>query len=248
MIEFTDAARAELMPTGVLRIAIAVGAAQSALWATLDKETGQPIGVTVDLGNALGKRLQVPFELISHSSSGHIVELVDKDVWDVTFVPVDAERKAKMDFGPDYYLGDSTYLVHADSPIHKVADIDREAFTIAGVEGTATLRSARRTTSKAKVLGLSKVTEALELFEKREADGIALGRESLQSLTLPNTRILPDHFHATGTAVAVRKGRPLALAVVSSFIEDAKADGTLRAAFDRNGMAQSAVAPAGSYS
>ena len=247
MIELNDAARAELLPTGVLRVAIAVGAARSALWAALDEKTGLPAGITVELGNALGSRLKVPYELVVHSSSGHIVELVDSNVWDVTFVPVDAERKARMDFGPDYYLGDSTYLVHADSGIEKVADMDRADLTIAGVEGTATLRSARRT-SKAKVIGLSKVSEALELFEKREADAIALGRESLQSLTLPNTRILPDHFHATGTAVAVPKGRPLALAVVSSFIEDAKADGTLRAAFDRNGMAQSAVAPIGSRS
>jgi polar amino acid transport system substrate-binding protein len=247
MIELNDAARAELLPTGVLRIAIAVGAARSALWAALDEKTGLTAGITVDLGNALGARLQVPYELVVHSSSGHIVEQVDGNVWDVTFVPVDAERKARMDFGPDYYLGDSTYLVHADSGIEKVADMDRENLTIVGVEGTATLRSARRT-SRAKVIGLSKVSEALELFQKREADGIALGRESLQSLNLPNTRILPDHFHATGTAVAVPKGRPLALAVVSSFIEDAKADGTLRSAFDRNGMGQSAVAPIGSRS
>jgi polar amino acid transport system substrate-binding protein len=246
MIELNDAARAELLPTGVLRIAIAVGAARSALWTALD-DTGKPAGITVDLGNALGARLQVPYELVVHSSSGHIVELVDSNAWDVTFVPVDAERKTKMDFGPDYYLGDSTYLVHADSQIHKVADMDREDLTIAGVEGTATLRSARRT-SKAKVLGLSKVSEALELFEKREADAIALGRESLQSLTLPNTRILPDHFHATGTAVAVPKGRPLALAVVSAFIEEAKADGTLRASFDRYGMEKVDVAPIGSRS
>jgi polar amino acid transport system substrate-binding protein len=247
MMKLDDAARAELLPTGVLRIAIAVGTARSALWAAPDPATGLPAGITVDLGNALGARLQVPYEFVVHSSSGQIVERVDAKTWDVTFVPVDAERKTKMDFGPDFALGDSTYLVRADSGIEKVADMDREDLLIAGVEGTATLRSARRT-SRAKVVGLSEMSEVLQLFQKGEADAIALGRDSLLSLNLPDTRILPDYFHATGTAVAVPKGRPLALAVVSSFIEDIKTDGTLSAAFERNGLPQSAVAPLGSRS
>lgn len=247
MAGLTADERTELTPRGTLRVAVAVGEARSALWATRDRASGKPVGVTVDLAAAFGRTLQVPVEIVEHSSSGHIVENADADIWDVTFVPVDAARKERVDFGPNYYFGDSTYLVRAEAGIEKVADMDREDLTIVGVEGTATLRSARRT-SKANAVGVAEIKEALRMFQAGEADAIALGRESLLSLDLPGTVILPDHFHATGTAVAVPKGRPAALARVSALIEGFKEDGTLRAIFDANGMANAPVAPQGSRS
>ena len=245
---FGEDERRELLPHNVLRVGIAVGAARSSVWAKRNEDTGKPEGITVDLGAALAAALGVPFEYVEHSSSAAIVENADRDVWDVTFVPVDAERKARLAFGTDYHLGDSTYLVRASSALHRVADLDTPEVTIAGIEGTATLRSARRASSRANIIGAAATSEVIALFQSGKADAIALGRESLRSLDLPDTRILEDYFHATGTAVAVPHGRPHALAAVTRFIETAKADGTLRAIFDRNGMQHVPVAPANSMS
>jgi polar amino acid transport system substrate-binding protein len=77
------------------------------------------------------------------------------------------------------------------------------------------------------------------------ADAIALGRESLAGMQakLPGSRILDGHFQATGTAVAVPKGRSAALAYVSAFVEQAKKDGTVRKALDAAGMKGALVAP-----
>jgi polar amino acid transport system substrate-binding protein len=47
------------------------------------------------------------------------------------------------------------------------------------------------------------------------------------------------------TSVAVPKGKPAALAYVSAFIEEAKASGLVRQAFDEMGLKSSQVAPAG---
>ena len=47
------------------------------------------------------------------------------------------------------------------------------------------------------------------------------------------------------TSVAVPKGKPAALAYVSAFIEEAKASGLVRQAFDEMGLKYSQVAPAG---
>jgi polar amino acid transport system substrate-binding protein len=240
--------RQELMPHGVLRVAVAVGAAKSAVWARRNDETGKPEGVTVDLGAALAKSLGVTFDIVEHSSSADIVAHAGDDVWDVTFVPVDAERKALVSFGTNYHLGDSTYLVRASSPFKCVADLNDAKYTIAGIEGTATLRSARREQSAANIIGADATSDVLALFEAGKADAIALGRESLRSLTIPDTRILADYFHATGTAIAVPPGRPLAREAVTQLLETAKADGTLRKIFDDNGLAHAAVAPANSVS
>lgn len=240
--------RLELMPHGILRVAVAVGAARSAVWARRSEETGKPEGVTVDLGTVMAKSLGVPFDIVEHASSADIIAHADRDVWDVTFVPVDAERKALVSFGTNYHLGDSTYLVRASSPYQSVNDLNRADATIAGIEGTATLRSARRAQSAANIIGADATSDVIALFESGKADAIALGRESLRSLTVPDTRILDDYFHATGTAVAVPLGRTLALDVVTKLIETAKADGTLRRIFDANGLAHAPVAPANSVS
>lgn len=245
-----EAARAELCPTGRLRVAVAVGPAASALWATADPETGAPRGVTVDLGAALAEELGVEPEFVVHASSGEIVEAADADTWDVAFTPVDAERKAILDYGPNYFLGESTCLVLEGAPFTHMDQLDRPGVVVVGVENTATIRSLRRALRSAEALGTARLDEALALLTQGKADALALGRESLQSLSdgLPGSHVLDGAFHAAGTAVAVRKGRPAALAYVGDFIERAKADGTVRQAFDRHGMGASAVAPAGSRS
>ena len=245
-----DAVLAELVPTGRLRAAIAVGPAGSAMWATRDPATGEARGVTVDIATALAARLGVPLQLVEHASSGEIIVAASADAWDVAFTPVDEERKSKVDFGPNYFLGESTYLVPAGSAIMTIADVDRAGVRVVGVENTATIRSARRTLKNTAAIGKASLDEVLDLLLAGQADAIALGRESLQSLVakLPGSRILDGAFHAAGTAIAVRKNLPAALAYVTDFIEAAKVDGTVRQAFDRHGMAEAAVAPPGSRS
>jgi polar amino acid transport system substrate-binding protein len=223
-------ARAELAPTGPLRVGIAVGAAGSALWATRDEKSGVPRGVTVEIGKAMAEWFGLDLALVEHASSGAIIEAADSNIWDVAFTPVDAERKRRVDFGTNYFLGESTYLVHADSPITTIADVDAEGVKVFGVENTATLRSARRTLGKAEVHGLERLDAAIEAFKSGEADALALGRESLKSLlpVLPPARVLDGNFHAAGTAVLVPRGHPLALDAVTEFIERKKADGWRR--------------------
>jgi len=87
--------------------------------------------------------------------------------------------------------------------------------------------------------------ELFESIRSGNADAIALGRESLAGMQakLPGSRILDGHFQATGTAVAVPKGRSAALAYARSFLEKAKKDGTVRRALDAAGMKDAPIAP-----
>jgi glutamate formiminotransferase len=59
----------ELVPTGKLRVAIAVAPAPSALYAIKDSTTGKFRSVTVDLGAALARKLGVPVEFLPHRST-----------------------------------------------------------------------------------------------------------------------------------------------------------------------------------
>jgi polar amino acid transport system substrate-binding protein len=80
-----------------------------------------------------------------------------------------------------------------------------------------------------------------------DADAIALGRESLSAIQMriPGSRVLDASFLNSSTAIAVPKGRPAAHAYVTGFIEEAKAIGLVRNAFDSVGLQSSQVAPAG---
>ncbi len=104
MVADESAAKKELAPTGKLRVAVAVGPAASALWTVRDPATGKPRGVPVELGTALAQKLGVPVEIVEHDSSGKIIAGVNSGAWDVTFVPVDDDRKKVVDFGAPYHL------------------------------------------------------------------------------------------------------------------------------------------------
>jgi polar amino acid transport system substrate-binding protein len=235
----------EFAPGGTLRIGIGVGPVPSAFWATRDPASGEPRGVTVNLARAMAKDLGVPLQLIAYANSGEVTSGGPKGEWDVAFMPVDDVRAKIVDFGPAYYLTESTYLVAAGSPIRTLADVDRPGVRVAGVEGTTTARSAARSLKNNTVKTYRTADELFDLVRTGGADAIALGRESLAGMQarLPGSRILDGYFQATGTAVAVPKGRAAALGYVSSFIKKSKTDGTVRRALDAAGMKDAPVAP-----
>ena len=242
-----DAIRKELVPTGTLRVAIAVAPAPSALYAVKDAASGKFRGVTVDLGAALAKKLGVPVEFLPHLASGEIQNSAASGKWDVTFMPVDEERKKFVDFGNAYHLLQSTYLVAPGSKLAKVEEANDPGVRIGGVANTATFRAAQRTAPKATFVTVAGVDAAVAAMKAGQIDCIALSRESLSGLTakIPGSRVLEGGFLNSSTAVAVPKEKPAALAYVSQFIEEAKADGLVRKAFDDIGLKSSQVAPAG---
>lgn len=242
----SEQARKELLPTGKLRVGIGVGASTSAFWAVRDPATGLPRGVTVDLAYALARRLEAPVELVVYANSGEVVAAGPKGEWDVAFMPEDAERRKLVAFGPAYYLSTSTFLVREGSGIGSLAEVDRAGVRAAGIANTTTARTAMNTLKNTKLQSLRTVDELVAKMKAGEIDAIALGRESLQGLQpqIPGSKILDGHFHAAGTAVAVPKDKPAALAYATRFIEEAKRDGTVRRALDNAGLKNAPVAPA----
>lgn len=237
----------ELIPTGKLRVAIAVAPAPSALYAVKDGTTGKFRGVTVDLGTAMARKLGVPAEFVPHLASGEIQNSAASGKWDVTFMPVDDERKKFVDFGNAYHLLQSTYLVAPGSKLMNVEDANAPGVRIGGVANTATFRAAQRTAPKATFVTVAGVDAAIAAMNGGEIDCIALSRESLSGLAakISGSRILEGGFLNSSTAVAVPKGKPDALAYVSEFVEEAKATGLVRKALDAMNLQNSQVAPIG---
>lgn len=235
----------QLAPAGKLRIAVAIAPSPSAQFAI---KAGDDIrGVAVILGRALAKKLGVPAEILPHNSSGEIQNSAADNKWDVAFLPVDAERKKFVDFGNAYHLLQSTFLAAPGSTIQSCKDADAAGVGIGGVANTATFRAAMKATPKATHIEFKGVDLATQAMLEGKIQAIALSRESLGGLAakVPGSRVLADAFLNSTTSVCVPKGKPAALRYVTDFIEQAKASGLVRQAFDEMGLKSSIVAPAG---
>jgi polar amino acid transport system substrate-binding protein len=235
----------DIAPTGTLRVAVAVGPAASAFWTTRDPSTGKPRGVTVDLAKAAADKLHVPLRLVEYQSSDEIAAAASKDTWDLSFMPADVKREPFVDQGPAYVAYLSGYLVRAGSDIRSAADVDRTGMRVGCIDGTSTSRTVEKSLKQAKLTKFVKPEEAAELIGKGELDALAMGMGALEDLSrkLPGTRVLDDVVQSTGVVVVVPKGKAVAKAWAVHFLDEAKADGTVRRALDSGGFTSEKVAP-----
>jgi polar amino acid transport system substrate-binding protein len=232
-----DDVRSEIAPTGKLRVAIGISPAGGAFWST-KTESGGYAGVPVDLGKEMAAQLGLPVEYVPFQNSGQITDAASKGVWDVTFLPKDAERETKMSFGPITEVADATYIIKAGSPITNFATLDQADIKVAAVNNTTTMRGAQAHLKIAKVVGHQTYDEIFNLLKSGEVDAFALSRDQLNALAgkIPGTRVLDETFKKTVTAVAVPLNHPLSLAFVTKFMTDATTNGELRKAYDGNGL------------
>jgi polar amino acid transport system substrate-binding protein len=238
---------AALAPHGTLRVGVVEAPRAGTFFVVRDPESGRPRGVTVDLGAALAERLGVPVEYRVFPNSGECTDATSAGAVDVAFMPVDEARRKKVDFGPCYYVLESTYLVSGASGLKSLAEVDRPGVRVVAIADTTTMRAAMRTLKTISPAAARSVEEAVEMVRSGRADALALSRDSLRRLlpAVPGSRLVEGGFQETGIAIAVAQGRPAALACVTSFLEEAKASGVVRRAFDRVGLQDEAVAPAG---
>jgi polar amino acid transport system substrate-binding protein len=237
-----DALKDEIAPTGKLRVAIAISPAGGAFWCTRN-EAGGYAGVPVDLGREMAAQLGVPVEYVVHQNSGQITDAASKRTWDVSFLPKDPEREAKMSFGPTYEVTDATYIVKAGSTATNYQTLDQPGVKVAAVNNTTTMRGAIAHLKNAGVTGYQTYDEIFGLLKGGEVDAFALSREQLNAMAkkIPGTRVLDETFKQTVTAVAVPPNHPQALAFVTKFMTDASSNGTLREAYDNNGLKDSPI-------
>jgi polar amino acid transport system substrate-binding protein len=238
-----DDLKAEIAPTGKLRVAIAISPAGGAFWSTRTAAGGYA-GVPVDLGKEMAAQLGVPVEYVAFDNSGQITDAIPKAVWDVAFLPKDAVRETKMAFGPIYEVADATYIVKAGSTIRNFAELDQPGVKVAAEYNTTTMRGAVAHLKKAKVIEYQTIDEIFDLLKNGQVDAFALSREQLEAMAkkIPGTRVLDETFKQTVRAVAVPLNHPLALAFAVKFMTDAATNGTLRKAYDNNGLKDRPVA------
>lgn len=238
-----ESAMKELAPNGKLRVGVVFAPVMSTFF-VLKEADGKPRGVTVDIGAALAKKLNLPVEFVLYPNSGLVTDAVESGAVDVGFMPVDEQRRNRLAIGPDYVRAESTYMVTAASGAKSVEDVDKAGMRVIGIANTTTIRAAERSLKNTKITAVTSVDDAIAAMKDGRADAFALGRDSLPPYVkqVPGSRMTDGHFQQMGIAIATQKGKPQALAAITEFMNAAKKDGTVRKALDAGGF-EDPVAP-----
>ena len=178
----------QLAPTGKLRVALVLAPEKSVFFVVKDVD-GRLDGVTADIAAALANKLNLSIEYLLFANSGLATDAIESGAVDVSFMPVDEERKRRVAFGPNYVLGESTYMVTAALPAKTVADVDRPGVRV-GIANTTTIRAAARTLKNTRIVPVASVAEAVTMLREGQADAFALSRDSLPAYVQQRRQIL----------------------------------------------------------
>ena len=238
----SPAARAELAPTGTLRVGINFG---NALLAKKDAATGAEGGIAVDLARELARRLGVPMAIVPYTSAGAMADGAKGGAWDVAFLAADPGRAGEIAFTAAYVEIESTYLVPAGSPIKTMAEVDRPGVRIAVSEKSAYDLVLSRDLKQATLVRIPGVDASVQMFFRDKLDALASLKPVLVDLAdqHPGSRVLDGAFASVQQAVGTPKGRDAGAAYLRSFVEDAKASGLVARTIQNNGIRGVTVAP-----
>jgi polar amino acid transport system substrate-binding protein len=235
-------ALSELAPAGKLRVGINFGNALL----TNGARNGVPGGIAVDLARELAQRAGVPMEIVSYDSAGRMADGAKGGAWDVAFLGADPDRAEEIAFTAPYLEIDTTYLVPAGSPLHNLADVDREGVRIAVSEKSAYDLFLTRELKRAQLMRVPGVDASVDFFFAEKLDALAGLKPLLLELAEkhPGARVLEGRFTAVQQAVGTPRGRAAAATYLRQFVEDVKASGIVRKVIEKNGIRGVSVAAA----
>ena len=239
----SPAAKAELTPTGKLRVGINFG--NELLTDPSTKSQAEPRGIALDLARELAKRLGVSVEFHRYDSAGATADSVRTGVWDVAFLGAEPQRAAEMTFTAPYLEIEATYLVPPGSPLRAIADVDREGVRIAISAKSAYDLYLSRNLKHAQLVRVQG-TDPFETFVRDKLEALASLKPRLvdEVKKLPGSRILDGRFTAVQQAVCTPKGRDAGASYLREFVEDVKATGMVARVIEKNGVRGVTVAPA----
>jgi len=226
---------ADLAPTGTLRAAFL---RTNPVQGRIDAKTGAITGPVADLVEALARELGVPFKIIPAANAREVIDQLNAHTADIGFLAWDAPRAKEVEFSEPYALMLNSYLVRADSPVKKSADIDRAGLRVGTVGGQSQEVVLKEILRKAeiKILPASPpVDELSKMLLSGEMDAYGANRQRLVEAAAEDAklRVLPDNFSVAEQSIVVTKGDTSRLVTINEFIAKARSSGLVKASLER---------------
>jgi polar amino acid transport system substrate-binding protein len=230
--EAPTAAKAELAPTGTLRVALIT---INPLFVTQGTPPGEIRGIAVDIANRLAGRIGVPMKPVLYPSAAALIESTGKREWDITFLPITPERATLMNFTAPYMYTESTFLVPAGSSAKTIEDLDQRGKTIVALSRTAHEAWLKSNLKAATLITASTPAVAMQMMKEGKVDAFGTTTTALMDSqrSMPDSRLLPGSFVDAPIAMAVIKVRPAADAFAYEFIDQLKASGAIQEIVER---------------
>ena len=231
-----ERARAELVPTGILRAGINMS---NFLLVTGSTPDGDPDGVSPDIARAVADRLGVPLKLVSFKSPGELADAAAEDVWDIGNIGAVAERAKRMVFTSAYVEIEATYLVQSGSSLQQISDVDRAGVRIAVAARSAYGLWLNDNIKYAELVTAQGLDGSFDIFVEQALDALAGLRPRLNSdvKRLSQARILGGKFTTVQQAIGTKPDRPIGAAFLQDFVDEAKASGFVAGLLEKHGVA-----------
>ncbi len=228
-------ARAELAPTGTLRIAVYPGSPTSLVERAAPE---QMRGVAVDLGRALAQRLGVPSTVQVYPRVAEVVAALQRGEADFTVTNSTAERARLVDFAPPLVDLELGVLVPASSRVTAVERMDQAGVVVGVSEGSSSQRTLGGRFTHAKLRPFANLEAARAALEAREIDAFATNKGVLFELAdrVPGARLLDGRWGVEHLAPAIPHARAAGLAYLGGFAEEVRGNGELARATQRAGL------------
>jgi polar amino acid transport system substrate-binding protein len=238
----SPAARAELAPSGTLRVGINHS---NFLLVHPGSPHGAPRGIAPDLGAELARRLGVPAAYVSFAGAGETADAVKQGIWDVAFLGAEPQRANEIAFSAAYLEIPVTYLVPADSAIRSLADVDRAGVRVAVSAKSAYDLFLTRSLRHATLVRAEGLPAAFELFKLQRLEALAGLRPGLlaDAAKAPGSRLLDGQVTAVQQAIGTPKARMEGARYLRGFAEEIKASGLVAQLVEKHGVRGVNVAP-----
>lgn len=217
---------------------------------TID-EQGKPMGVSVDLANALGEYLGRPVRIENMAFAGLIPSLQSGRIdCVISSMTETEERRQSVAFSDPYLTIGLALLVRKDSPLQKPGDLFQGHPVVAVCQGTTGEIWVRKNLPHARVLAVEKENAAvLEVLQGR-VDAFIYDQMSVWQNARKHEKHLRPVLEPLQTekwAVALRKDDEVLRKEVNAFLEDFRNKGGFdrlrdkylrdqKEAFDREGV------------
>jgi polar amino acid transport system substrate-binding protein len=227
--------RQALAPSGVLRVGVYLGSPTS--WVK-DPKSGESVGIALDLGKELAKRLNVPVQVVEFDRVAQVLDALKDGKIDFTFTNATAVRAKDMDFTVPLVRLELGYLVAAGSTLQSVSEIDKAGLRVGVSQGSSSQGVLTQMYKQAKVIPADSLAKAKNMLETKQIDAFATNKGILfeMSDTLPGSQVLAGRWGLENLAIAIPKGRDAGKEFVQSFANNMAQSGLLSKVIVRSGL------------
>lgn len=227
--------RQALAPSGVLRVGVYPGSPTS--WVK-DPKTGESVGIALDLGKGLAKRLDVPVQVVEFDRVAQVLDALKDGKVDMTFTNATAVRAKDMDFTEPLVRLELGFLVIGASPLQSLNEIDQAGMRVGVSQGSSSQGVLTQRFKWAKVVPAESLAKAQTMLNTLQIDAFATNKGILFEMSdaLPGSRVLSGRWGLENLAIAIPKGREVGRPFVDNFAKEVTRTGELDKAVQRSGL------------